>query len=764
MTFSGFAALNEAQAEADNGDVAKSLELVKQAFADCELAEPLIELNVPSLAVTLLRLSRKWQEKNVAPDEVVDVLLEVVLPSMPEGAVFLFPGQWQLIYDATALYRVDARLKAPESLSEEFVRWTLLAKKSKALQERLKARLASAKWGTLARVVAVQLTVAENDPQTAIPLLDALAKEARTTDTSQSLYTMCLAVMAALRDEKSEPAGLGLFEAVLDRAVALPGPEAGLKGNSSRLRLDVARRHFQAGRKDDALRLVKAAVEKKFDAITGNFNKDYLFNLRRVSIDQAAALLLDGGLIAEALEILAPVIDDPGPKAAAYSMPINVPAMLGRELEKLSPQKRFELLRQWIIPRGERKGLRDVTGYVPFEFPLGQTSDPLPRAGLLRDLYGTGWHFLATAKELGKLNDVLQDLAVLPLQTPQVEAMRVLGAVLRDGSADNKAVSAQRTAETTGRLQKLLQTTTSNVPKWEVQDKAPFPTLTLLTASEAGRHPEWRGVARNLVLQLIEHSKRIHHGRPRAHASMALAELSRLGNLGNPQTSSAAEWARMSPQHWVEAGFQASEEHAGGTLPGVWCALEGMVQHVTGAQTAGLSYEFPLSGKFEVQFDSREAGWAEGNVSYGGAQFWIDGYSGFGILSGKGQSGSDRGPSIANLIHKEPWNHYSIQVDGDVVRYRANGQVVHVDKPGSSVPWLTLGTDWGSTAVFRNFKLIGTPSIPREISLFTDNRLRGWIATHFRETRGDALLQPPSISDRSSGMPLPSIGICRSTW
>ena len=142
----------------------------------------------------------------------------------------------------------------------------MLAKQTDALRERLKAGLESPKRGWLARIVAVQLALAEQDSRAANLHLDALAADAKKIDGAPQFELLCHAVMVAARDPKTEVAGLRLLEAVLDRADATLTQDAGLKGNSPWLRIHAARQHVRAGRLEDAARLAKGAVEKPFNA------------------------------------------------------------------------------------------------------------------------------------------------------------------------------------------------------------------------------------------------------------------------------------------------------------------------------------------------------------------------------------------------------------------------------------------------------------------------------------------------------------------
>ena len=742
--FAGHQQLNDAIQQAERGELAKSLSSARDAFKSGGAKQPFDDPDSPTIAPNLVRLSRLWQEKNAPPHEVAEILRDVVLPKQIVDVVLPYATQWQGSYDVLMLSRPNARLLAMESVAAELIRWTVLAKQSQALHAQLDSRLASSQSGWLARVVAVQLAVAENDSRAANLHLEKLVQDTNQISGAPQFELLCHAVMAASRDPKSEAAGLRLLEAILARAQTTLPQNSGLKSNAQWLEIHAARQHVRAGRLPDAARLVKHSVANPIN--DQRFGSDYVLYLRNLQIQQAAVVLLEGGFVAEALEILGPICEQPEPRSLVYYDRFNIAAMLGRELQKLPAEARLELLRKWVIPHGERTALRDLSDFVPVDHTARVLSPQASRLsyghGLLQDTYSTSWHLLATAKELGKLDPLLQDLGALPPQTPRVEELQLLGAILRDGSADAKSVPVNQTTAITARLQDLLEVTIQNLPQPGDGSTSSFPIVTFVVATEAARHPEWRDVTRLLLERLIEHTQRIQWDRPRAHIRMTLLEVMRLRGHGNSPIPSLDEWRKLQPPHWVEAGIQTAAQHASGSLPGVWFALDGCVQHLTGAYDSEISFEYPLAGRFEITFDCREGGWAEGNAGYGGAMFAINAYSDAGYLFSKGRSGFNNGPSLTNLLHKTPWNRYTIQVDGDVVRYLANGQLVHEDRPGTSAPWLTFGADWGRTPIFRNIKLLGTPTIPGEVLLLANGQLRGWITSHYDESRRDSLRGP----------------------
>ncbi len=183
-----------------------------------------------------------------------------------------------------------------------------------------------------------------------------------------------------------------------------------------------------------------------------------------------------------------------------------------------------------------------------------------------------------------------------------------------------------------------------------------------------------------------------------------------------------------------------------GALSPTWFAHEGYLSHVSSGRESDLVFGVPLAGSFELTLECREGGWSEGRVGYGGAGCQIYAYQDTANLSGKGNSGYEGSSKLTNLINKEPWNRYTIRVNDGNVTYYANGQPVFEDSTGTAAPWLTLGSMMGFTPSCRNLRIIGSPTIPREVALLGDERLRGWVATYFDGSKPEALKARKYIS------------------
>ncbi|MDP1798000.1 MAG: DUF1583 domain-containing protein, partial [Planctomycetaceae bacterium] len=208
------------------------------------------------------------------------------------------------------------------------------------------------------------------------------------------------------------------------------------------------------------------------------------------------------------------------------------------------------------------------------------------------------------------------------------------------------------------------------------------------------------------------------------------------------------EWRDLRPRHWVVTGNETPVQHAGGSAADVWVAHANSFYHLTGQFDSSLFFQYPLTGDFEIAMQVREGGWSEGGSGYGGVAFATNGYNDRAPMHAPGRANFRMGPPLPNLLHRNPWNQQTIEVRNGVVRYRANGQLIHEDHPGASSPWLCLNADWGRTPIFRNVRVTGTPLIPAEIPLLTDHRLRGWFTPAVSANLNDVLRPAPAAKRR----------------
>ncbi|HET6424070.1 MAG TPA: DUF1583 domain-containing protein [Planctomycetaceae bacterium] len=740
--FAGDAQLNDAHAAAVRGDIAASLELTRTAMAKGAAQVPLNDSIGNMVAAKLVALSKVWDEHEANADDVAAVLQEIVLPVGKPREFWPYPVPWQPEIRAWTPH--ENRLPKPQSVAAELIRWTARANQFDRLANRLQT--ADASTHPLVDVMRVQVAIARDQADAATPLLTDLKSSFNPKSGSHEWWLH--AVSAGVQLEQSRPAALELLETVLSDGQSLA--QTSLAESRFTLQLLAVQLYFDLGRPEDAVRLARASLEDTASA--QRFGTEMAAHVQQMRRSQIASALLAGHYVEEALTLLTARADAPFARYEMYYPSPNVAARLGRELAALPAEQRFNLLRNWTLPPEATDRFRDLSEFVPEHIVMANASDedsadPIPTAGLLHDVYSTSWHLLTTARELNRLDELIADLAHLPSNNADNLALQTLALVVRDAdSADGG-----RRAQLMQRLQTLLEVTAANVPKWEDNPRRPLSMMTCVAALEAASHPELSVITPDLLMRLIEHTQRLQWDRPRSHLRLAWAETLRRRSTAVTQQNAASHktatiptvWQDLRPKHWITSGLESAQQQAGGSLTDVWIAHEETIEHLIGRYDSTLFFEVPLTGDFELSAEVREGGWAEGGTGYGGIVFATNGYSDAAPLHAPGRTHYTWGPTLPNVLHRNPWNRQRLDARDGVARYYANGQLIHEDHAGVSAPWLCLNADWGRTPVYRNLRFIGTPTIPREVPLLTDHRLRGWVSNFYSETREDPLRPTP---------------------
>ena len=307
QTFSGQGQLDLATVEAQKGNVAESLRLAALAFQNVD-AKEIADSSIESVVASrLLILTKLWEEKGAPPDLVAATLLDVVFPKKSPGFLLLYAVDWRTStrLDPRQLAASHVEIAEPQSVAAALVQWSVRAKQVAPLQSRLNTCLEASNGKLSALVVSIRLALAQGDLPLAKRQLTELTTFVKTNDSVALLASPLHAVAPALRSLETAEAGLLLLEAALDKVDALAPRDEALSEASAWMRLHAARLHLRAGRKENAAILAKA-VAKVSPASLDRDGKDFSQYLQRTRASQTAAVLLEVGLVDEALVLLRP--------------------------------------------------------------------------------------------------------------------------------------------------------------------------------------------------------------------------------------------------------------------------------------------------------------------------------------------------------------------------------------------------------------------------------------------------------------------------
>lgn len=742
--FKGYTELGRASQLAQQKDWKGSLAAARAAFVN---GPPVIERGeMDVLTRNVLQLVEVWETNGAPPDGVASTLIDIVLPlgkgEKLDGPVYplFIPAMAAFNYRPYPTNRES--LVPQENLTRRMLQAAIAQKKTAVVNERLAARFKRAEGGVLARAIAVQLAAAEGQEAELIEQLKALRGDVSTVIRTIVLEATFPSITAAMTVPNARPEALAVLEAVIVRASSLP-EESTMSLDQGVFRLAVARQHLQLGQRDEACRIARAVAALPLDVRRmGGVYGTYMHEAQR---DESTLVILDAGQIDAALELISQRSSERETLGMQSFVFPNVAAALGRELGKLPAEKRYQTLRRWALPDDDHPEFRDLTDFLPLDEPPVEFRHPdfsagLRRCGLFGDLYSTTWDLVSTAAELGKLPALIAELAKIQPATSTSDTALCLAKLFADQAATDGA--AAPSPEGLSAMIELQSTTAQNVAKWGGQNNQPIPLLTLATASEAAKRPAYRDVAALLAVSLIDHSKPIQAGRVRPHLRMLQLETFRALEPFNTTDSLWGNWEKLRPRGWVTFGTERTELRSRGTLPDIWCATQGHIQHIVGKEQSYVCFSYPLTGEFQLDFDGREGNWSEGYAGYGGATIQPFAYGKSCMLSNIGRYDHDTRGSAEGLLHSEPSNHYSVKVSRGKVEYRVNGQLFHRDDAGESAPWLTLGSNPDFTPYFRNFRVTGTPTIPARVTLLNEQRMRGWVSHYFNETQLPTLYGP----------------------
>jgi hypothetical protein len=191
-------------------------------------------------------------------------------------------------------------------------------------------------------------------------------------------------------------------------------------------------------------------------------------------------------------------------------------------------------------------------------------------------------------------------------------------------------------------------------------------------------------------------------------------EVKQFRNISNAPTPPKADLVR-DDTHWLYDDQEIPSERS----PGMYAEYDFVTSTMYG--TRNLWWPYPLLGEFSISWDCPTG---DSIFEYEGVRINTQTGSLF------DSSGLRTSVPFVRTLSNNP--RAEIQVAGNQVTFKIDGQPITTESTWGTSPWLAL-CGRGSGNQWRNLRIDGNPSIPSEVPLIASNTMDGWSSTGFRE-------------------------------
>lgn len=662
-----------------------------------------------AVANGIFEIDQLWSQNQAPPDQVYAVLHDIVLPEARVDEVLLYPRP------LPGGERPDIR-----SVGLMLAQRAIAAKKVDELRAQLEKLAGAPKSEFNSQMLLTLLALETKDIPRAKASFELLGKMADRYQNQNASELLCHVALPAIDNEE-------LIEAAQPLLLrAIKTLSTGNRGGSDRLgalMLRLARLEFKKGKSDSGKKLLGDYLKAQ-DAMYTDYGGDYPQYMHKRAIVSIAGELAKAGQLEDAMQKLGEAADMP--KFANYgdSDDGSSTASVLKQLEAKSPEDQYRILKAWTMPVAGRKTLRSIAKLGP--------SDAAPEAFLKGLLMITGRPatekkglessirlLIQSAQKVNKLDELAAEVQSLVEQ--KVPNAREFLTLIK--------IAQKKGKEAESDVKVMMNEIRSRQPSDETRRTMPWNEFLVTTAALSD--PDLKATGQELAQTMINYSQAHSHGNLVPHLRNEL-NTSRVSDFPGAKNVGGTDPGLK----WWRAGIDESAyAHAQGWPPVWWAANDGLVSHLGGPDSQYLYFRYPLAGKFEFSVDAYYGGWSEGFVGWAGLEF--QGYMGAdtGIFTHGGSESMNRpaGPRFDKHFLRQ-----TFQIDQNKFRYLVNNVLIYEDNDASpNTPWLAIGCGHLQKSVFRNFKITGQPTVPRELHLVTTDRLEGWLSHFYFEN------QPP---------------------
>lgn len=695
-------------------------------------------------------LDALWQRRKAPPGAVYEVLRDVVIPATRPNEVFLYAGP---LINNMIMSNMQERLNAirPRSVGVMLARWAVAAGQADDLRKRLAARQAQPMAELPALVLLCQLAQAEGKSEAIVATLGALGKRLEKDSLQTSAELVCHAALPALNLKEAEP---------VRAAVSIVESAAKSFGNSNveepagTILITLARFQFEhgdvaAGRKQ--LEEYIASSDRNTARYAGNV--DYQLSRRKIGYATAASEYLRARQWADALEMLGQAADIVPSRYQQVSLDGPV-AALARQAAASTPGELYDRLEKWTLPTATRKSVRLLGAFAATTSPPAVFGVPALPPMSTSGVVDSASLLIAAARAEGKLDALA--VALRPLAEQNLEnarSLQILVEIARGRGAVVEATAKTFAAELSKKVPlkeavtgPVYNPTTNVVPAWP----------DVLVARACLADAALGTLGETMAEDLVNHAKRTSSVDFEGFLRRDLASAKARRATGEPAGMDRDPGLALR-QLASTAGVGARAAGAGG-----WVAHEGHILHLGGGQSEHLQFAYPLVGTFSFSF-SVDAFIGDGllpGLVYGGTVLYpsLPTYPGQ-PLQTNGQIMSIGATEVlarpSPFVRREAFNRLTVRAEPGKVGFFVNGHLFYeTTQTTTTTPWLELVGGWMVHTLFRNPRLTGQPTIPREVCLVADDRLDGWVSSFYNETQPARRRLREGHSPRGKSRPL----------
>lgn len=662
----------------------------------------------------LMLLDRRWDQGNVPPQSVYEVLALAVFPEGRSREIFLYPCPVG-----------TTRYQPPRSVGALLVKWAKKAEAIDDLRNRLQRRVQHPQAELMGKILLAQLEIKLGNRQAALEVIDQLHESMSTQVVQPAAELISHVGLSALKDPQLALSAVKLLDIAANYF-------AGLNTTSeeplSTLCFSIARHHLQSGDVEAAREQARRYLDVMF-AQNARYAGDYSVYRRLQQVVSAAEVLLEYGDIDGALPFLGELADG-SLSVTRYGITfISTPGLtkFAMHLASLPADKRFELLSKWSLPTKDRLSVRSLAGLIPEQFPPNVFADvsaashrwSQPQTGS-SGVFSTLDELIASAQETGQLPQLTQTLKELADQKVENAHRAWQLAVVKAGNVNEILPSLRELPEQIAQATPK-QNDRSQPVKWE----------DYMLARACVEHDPSRDIGIDALSKLAKHVQIVRNVSLLTRIRRDLAE-----SRWNSSTGLAPQF-EPNLRHWSVATLPMNGKAYG--MKPWWMSHEGVISHLNGSERDYLHFKYPITGSFEIEVDIYDNAWAEGELGYGGLTLEVPGHRSESIVRASNSAITLPFPRV----HRGKFSHWKLEVRPEQIRWLVNGHVAFVDKPEAiESPWFCLVSNGDNQTHFKNLRITGDPVIPSQVELLHP-MLRGWSGMMFSEQVQSPLQEKP---------------------